>query len=181
MKPLTLRERRLVAIGLLIALLAFVYLGVVTPLLSGFAERAERRDTLSAQFAQNERMIARIAGLRRTAETLSRDQSRFTLAAPNAEAAGERLKERLGSALERAGGELRSTETVEAPQGWTRAAAAGQMTNDQIVTMLERLQNEPPYLAIEALTIIADRALVSGKLDRMDVKLEASIPFADQR
>lgn len=178
MKPLTARERRLVAVGLLVALVALAWLGVVQPILAGFDTRAERRDSLILQYGQNERLIARIPALRRAAEQ-SRDMRReFAVDAANAEQASERLKERLEAALAKAGGELRATESAEAPAGWVRAGASATVSNDQLVRWLAALRNEPPYLAMESLTISADRALNSNHLDLMDVQVEAAIPFA---
>jgi len=179
MKPLSSRERKLVAIGLLIAALALVWLGLVQPIAGGFASRAGQREQLATQYAQNERLIARIAGLRRVAEEQRRSRSAFAIDAPNAEQASERLKERLEASLLKAGGELRATESVEAPPGWARASITALVTNEQLVDWLGRLANEPPYLSMESLTVGADRALNSNRLDLLDVKLEAAIPLGN--
>jgi type II secretory pathway component PulM len=177
MRPLSPRERRLVAIGLLVLAFAMVWLRLVQPLASGFAERAERREQLCARYAQNERLVGRIAALRRTAEAQQRQSSAFSVAAPNAEQAGERLKERLEASLAKAGGELRSSESVETAPGWVRASVTAVVSNDQLLDWLGQLTNEPPYLAMESLTIGADRAINSNQMDLLDVKLEASIPL----
>lgn len=177
MKPLTVRERRLVAIGILVAVLALAWLGVVQPIVAGFGARAERREALIAQYGQNERLIGRIGRLRRAAEESRALRRDYAIDAPSAEQAGERLKERLEASLAKAGGELRATESAEAPAGWVRAGASAVVTNDQLVKWLAALANEPPYLAMESLTISADRALNSNHLDLMDVQVEAAIPF----
>ena len=51
------------------------------------------------------------------------------------------------------------------------------MPLDRLVKLLTLLQNQPPYLVIESLSIGADDALVSQKAEPLDVKIEASIPF----
>lgn len=175
MRPMSARERKLVAIGLLVAAVALIWLGLVQPIYGSFANNAERRTELRLQYAQNERLIARTSALRRAAEEQKRLRVLYSLDAPNAEQAGELLKERLEASLEKVGGELRTTENVDAPSGWVRASATALVSNDQLTVWIGLLNNEQPYLAMESLTIVADRALNSGRLDLMDVKIEVSI------
>jgi general secretion pathway protein M len=175
MKPLSARERKLVAIGLLVAAFALFWLALVRPIYGSFVENAERRTELRQQYAQNERLIGQVSGLRFAAEEQGKLQTLYTLDAPNAEQAGELLKARLEASLEKAGGELRATESVDASNGWVRASATALVSNDQLTAWLGMLNNEQPYLAMETLTIVADRALNSGRLDLMDVKIEVSV------
>lgn len=174
MKPLSTRERKLVAIGLLVATFTLFWLALVRPIYGSFVANTDRRIELRQQYAQNERLIGQISGLRRAAEEQGKQQSLYALNAPNAEQAGERLKERLEASLEKAGGELRATESVDAPNGWVRARSTALVSNEQLTAWLGMLNNEQPYLAMESLTIVADRALNSGRLDLMDVKIEVS-------
>lgn len=178
MKPLTARERRLVAVAIALALAALAWLGLVRPVLGGFVERTQQREQLAARFEQNERMIARIAMLRRAAEQQRRSAADFALPAASAEEGAELLRVRLGESLTAAGGELRSGEPIEAPAGWVRASAGGVMSYAQMVAWLERLGRERPYLVIETLVVGADRSINSNRLDQLDVNVEASIPLA---
>ena len=175
MKPLTARERKLVAIGLLFAAFAIFWLGLVSPIYGIFSANAERRAELQQNYTQNERLIARITSLRRTAEEQRSFQSQYTIKAANAEQAGELLKERLETSLSKVGGELRSTESDTAQSGWAQASATALVSNEQLMAWLTMLNNEQPYLVVESLNIVADRALNSGRLDLMDVKIEVSI------
>lgn len=179
MKSLSSRERKLVAIGVLIALLALGWLGVIQPIINGFSERAARREALVMQYSQNLRLIARIELLRRAAEDQRKRSGAYAIFAPSAEQASERLKERLEASLIKAGGELRSTESVDTRQGWVQANAAATVSNDQLVRWLGLLGTDEPYLAMESLTVAADRALNSNRPDIMDVKIEVSIPLGD--
>lgn len=177
MRTLSARERKLLAIALVLAAVAFVWLALVQPLVSGFSERAERRAQLSQDYVQNERLIGRIAVLRRAAEAQRSKAADYAIAAENAGQAGELLKTRLAESFGRAGGELRAADAVESKSNWVRAGVTGVMSYDQLIALLDRLPQEPPYLVLEALSVNADRAVNSNNLDLMDVHLEASIPF----
>ena len=175
MKPLTARERKLVAVGLLVVAFALFWLALVQPLYGIFAGNAERRIELQQNFRQNERLIARISTLRRAAEEQQKTQWQYAIKAQNAEQASEVLKARLESSLAKVGGELRSTEHVEASAGWAQASATALVSNEQLTNWIYLLNKQQPYLVVESLNIVADRALNSGRLDLMDVKIEVSI------
>ena len=49
---------------------------------------------------------------------------------------------------------------------------------DQLTKFLGDLQNQSPYLVITNVTIAADRAFQSGRLDIMDVKVDVAIPYS---
>jgi len=178
MKPLTPRERKLVAVALLLAALALAWLALIAPVFAGFAAREARAQDLALRHAQNERLIARIPQLRRAAEAQARQRAVFALVAAGPVPAGELLKERLEAALVAGGGELRGSEVVETRAGWVRASASGVVSNDQLVAWLGRLSTQQPYLVLESLSVGADRTINSNRADLMDVKLEASIPLA---
>lgn len=177
MKAMSPRERRLVALLILIAAVAALWLGVLHPLFSGFSERAEQREDLRQRYAANERLIARIPRLRRSAEAIERSRADYGLAASDAAQGGELLRERLETTLGGAGGELRASEVLEGEQGWARAAVSASVRNDQLLAWLAALTGQPPYLAVENLTISADRATTSNTLDLMEVRIEATIPL----
>lgn len=177
MKAMSARERKLVAVAILLAVVALAWLGVIAPLASGFSERAERREELRARYAANERLISRIPRLRRAAEQIEARRAAFGIAAADAVQASDHLRERMEAALSASGGELRGSEVIEAEDGWARARVSGSVSNDQMVAWLSALTVSAPYLSIESLTIGADRAANSNELDRMDVQVEATIPI----
>ena len=174
MMGLSLRERRLIAILVLIAMIAFVSLVIVSPIVSGFASRADERVRLTQTFAANERLIASLPRLRAQAERLKLADANYHIVAPNAGVALETLKERLAEQIAVSGAELKSMQDVPDRPGWVRAWAECRLTLPQLLGLLEKLQNDPPYLLITTLTISADRATQSGKLDALDVRIEAA-------
>jgi general secretion pathway protein M len=177
MRTLNLRERKLVAVLILLALIGLCYLLIVAPIVSGFATRAELREQLALRYAHNQRNIAGIPRLRRQAERQRGAISAFVVEARSAEAGRERIKERLQSAIGRTGGELREARDAEGRPGWARVGVSARLTLPQLTRLLAELQNQPPYLVIESLTVGADDALVTGQSSLMDVELDVSIPL----
>lgn len=176
-RPLSARERKLVAIALLIAVIAAIQLIVVGPILSGFAEREALRATLTQRYAYNERLIASVPRFRRQAETQRRQVRAFVIGARDEAHANAQLTERLRDTVGTAGGEFLASELPTAAAGTARVAVTMRMTLDQLVALLDRLQNDRPLLVIESLNVAADQALVDGALTPLDIRLEVSIPF----
>jgi len=177
-RALSARERKLIAVALLLAAIAGLYLLVLQPILGGFAARAERRETLLAEYAHNDRTIASIPRLRRSVERNADQLQRFVIHAPDADRAGLLLEDRLRRAVEAAGGEFQSSEHAPTPAaGSVQARASARLTLAQTVMLLEQLQNTPPYLAIDALTLTAEDALSSTIIGPLEVRLDVSVPF----
>jgi hypothetical protein len=176
MNSLTARERKILAIGILVGVIALIWFVIIAPIMGGFSERAAERERLSARFAGNERLIANIPRLRKAVEKGSADFRNFRIEGESFAVVTEALKERLGAQVAASGGELRAIQEVDDKPGWVRAWVESRMTLPQMIASLEKLQNQPPYLAVTTLTISADRALQSGKLDLMDIRIEAASP-----
>lgn len=172
------RERRLVAILILIAGIAAIWLGLISPLWNGFSSRAEERVLLQQQLVRNDRQIATIARLRRSAEQQKLSKEDYRTAGETASAATENLKERLTTVIAAGGGDLRAVQDVSDRPGWARVWVEAKMTLPQLVGALTQIQNQTPYLAVNGVTVSADKALQSGTLDIMDVRIEVSSPIA---
>lgn len=177
MTSLSLRERRLIAILVLLAMIAALWLGLISPLIGGFASRADETRQLQQLFARNERQVAAIPALRRNAELQKLVDTDFRTPGDTVASATENLKERLGNTVTAQGGELRAVQDVSDRPGWARVWVEGRMSLAQLVSTLTRVQNQKPYLVINSVTVSADRALQSGKLDIMDVRIEVSSPI----
>lgn len=177
MRPFSLRERKLVAVLILLALIGLCYLLIVGPIASGFAARAEFRQQLGLRYAHNQRTIAAVPRLRRQAERQRAAVSAFVIEVRSIEAGREQLKQRLQQDIGRIGGELREPRDAEGRPGWARAGVSARLTLAQLTRLLAELQNQPPYLVVESLTVGADDALVTGQSSLMDVELDVSIPL----
>ena len=182
MTNLSDRERRLVAILILIALIALGWLAVAAPILSGFEARAAERERLALVQASNQRLIDNVAQLRRQAEAQRADRTRFHLIAPSRDAAAEQLKDRVSSLIGDAGGEVRALQDVETAEGRIELRIEARVADAALARLLERLQNAEPLMVVRALSVAAPNApgangsaLSSSNLDiRLDVSASHS-------
>ncbi len=177
MTALSLRERRLVAVAILFALLAALLYGIILPVVDGFSDRAAARTELLERYARDERAVTQIASTRRAAEGQRGDAARYRLDGTNAALAADGLRTRIGTAVAAAGGELRSAEDVAAAPGFIRVRTDCRVTTGQLSALLAGLQRSAPLLTIETLTVTADQALQTGRAAPMDVRLEISAPY----
>ena len=177
MRALSKRERCLVALDLLAVAIALAWLGIVQPLVDGFVARAAERERLTALYQRNERLIGRAGSLRRVAERQRAGIADVAMRAGNAELATEMLKERLTAMLEGAGGQVQLVQGSAPRSGWVGAMAQVRLTNPQLVDAFSRIGTARPFVTFEKLSVAADRALVTGNLDIMDVQIEIAAPF----
>ncbi|MFM9827775.1 MAG: type II secretion system protein GspM [Sphingomonas sp.] len=178
MAQLSARERRLIAVLLLVAAVAVAWVAVVAPIIDGFAARAAEHERLRAVFAANGRLVANIPRLRRLAEAQRAQTGSFQIVAGDAVAAQEILKERLSSAVERAGGTTTATEDVEGDAGWVQAWVQARATQAQMIRVLADLQNSTPYLVVTSVAVSADRAGQSDGSASSDGTLDIRIEVA---
>lgn len=176
MSSLNQREQRLIAVLILLLLMASVWLALLTPLLDGYAARRAERVQVAETYQRNERLIAAMPRIRRQFEAQRIDRARFTLAATSRETGADLLRQRLQRSFEQSGASLSSVGDAPAPGHWVAASAEGAASLDQLVRLLAALHNEPPFLVVTGLTVVADRAFQSGKLDVMNVKIDVAIP-----
>lgn len=181
MRPLSPRERKLIALLILVLAVSLVLTVVIGPLVSGFAERAARREALVQTFQANERRIASLAALQAEAERQVGEMRARFIAAPDAEEAGETLRERIETIALTIGGDVKASEAIPAEQGWARAAIDARLSHAQLAVLLARLDAARPALAVDGLTVIADDALTNSRSDLLDVRLEATAPFVPAR
>lgn len=178
MNTLSDRERRLVAILVLVALITLGWLAVVSPILSGFEARAAERERLALVQASNQRLIDNVARLRRQAEAQRVDMARYHVIAANPEAAAETLKDRIAALIGEAGGEVRALQDVEAEAGRIALRIEARLSDDQLVRLLERLQNAEPLLVVRTLSVsaaVAPGAAASAPSSRkLDIRLDVA-------
>jgi len=181
-RPLTARERRLVAIALLLAALAVVWFLIVGPFVGGFFDRAAERRQLIASHQRNERTMASIPVWRKAAEAQRKRAGRFAISAQSEQFAADALKERLASLATDEGFQITAMQDLDAdttaPEAKVRADL--QISLTQLNESLRRLETEGPYV-VEYLSVSADRALATGRASRLLVRLEVGAPWRAAR
>jgi hypothetical protein len=182
LRPLTARERRLVAIALLLAAIALAWFLIVGPYVGGFFDRAAQRRDLMAGYQRNQRIMASIPVWRRLAETQRNTAQRFAIPAQSEQLAVEALKERLARLAAEEGFQITAMQDLDAdtPTGEAKVRADVQLSLTQLHESLRRLETEGPYV-VEYLSVSADRALATGRSSRLAVRLEISTPWRSTR
>ena len=183
MRPLNPRERRLLAVGLLLGAMAVVWLGIIAPLVGGFFDRAAERRQLLATYQRNQRIMASIPVWRAGAAEQRRGAPRFAIIAPSEQLAVENLKERLLRLANDEGFTVTAMQDLQAgaPNGKVRVRADLQLSLTQLYESLRRLETEGSYVVVEYLSISADRALQTGRLSPMAVRLEVTAAWRAPR
>jgi general secretion pathway protein M len=182
-RPLTARERRLLALGLLVLAIGLAWLVVIGPIVGGFVDRAQQRRELWAAHQRNDRLIGSLPALRALAEAQSRLAPRFETAAPSEAAASEAFKDRLRRIATDEGFTIRGIEDLptDAPAGVVKVRADLTLTLNQLYESVRRLQSEDAYVVVDYLSVTADRSLAAGRLAPLDVRLELSTAWRPTR
>lgn len=181
MRPLSPRERKLMAVLILVLAVSLVLTLVISPLVFGFAERAARREALIQTFHANEQRIAALTALQAEAERQKGEMRVLFLSAPDAAEASETLRDRIETVTQDLGGDIKSSDALPAEQGWARAGIDARLSHAQLAALLARLDALKPALALDTLTVIAEDALTNSRSDLLDVRLEATAPFVPAR
>ena len=178
MRPLQPRERQIVALGVLAAVLVVVWFGLVQPIVGGFIDRAEERSDLLETYKRNEKVLAGISVWRAQANQQNMTAAQYAIVAPTKVLAAENLKQRLTRLASSVGGSVQTMAELpaEGPEGWVRVRADMQLTMSQLYKSLNRLENEAPYVVVGYVSVVADRAVQTGHLATMDVRIEVSAP-----
>ena len=157
---------RLLALGLLAALLIGSYVLVVVPLLGTYEDNAaaiEQAETIlrrqQALAAQQPQLIERLEEAKAQA-----DAAAGYLQGPSDALAAAQLQDRVKEVVEASGGELRSTrilpaEDVDASPGTRRTALRVQMmvSIEGLAEILYGLESGQPYVLIDELTVRSQR------------------------
>jgi general secretion pathway protein M len=179
MNGLTQRERRLIAVLILVALVAGGWFLAISPVLAGFGQRQAERQALLALYQRNQRLLDAVPVWRAEAERQKRSASTFAMVATSDLQAQEALRDRISSTLLASGASAPSVQDRQGDTrpGWIGARAEVQLTQDQLNQSLRRLETEEPYVVVDYISITAERSFRSGRAEPVDVRLDVSAPF----
>ena len=177
MKTPNAREQRLIAVLILVAAVALVWLGIVQPILDGFAERREARAQLLMQHQRNQQIAASLPLLRAAARRQRADAPRFALPARNQEEATERLRDLVRRTALRHEIVTKMSQGADGKAGWASLRVTMVVGMAPFARFLADVQNEQPLILIGATSIAANAAFQAGTAAPMEVQLEISAPF----
>lgn len=179
MNRLSPRERKLVAIGLLVLALAIAWFALISPVADGFVQRAQERRNLLATYQRNQRLLDAMPVWRAQAEAQKRGAAGYAIVAPSQAQGQDQLNQRIAAALTFDGAPPPTAQDLQAdvPAGWIGARADAQLTLPQLVAGLRRLESEVPYVVVERLSISGEQAFHTGRAGPLDIRLEVSAAF----
>lgn len=177
MRRLNPRERRLVAIALLLAALVLPYLLIVAPIVDGFSARAAERAQMAQQLEHDRRMLGSVGVWRARAQAQRLDRASYALAATSPAAASEAAIQRVSASLQAVGGKVRSVREQPGSAGQVHVRAEAQLSLTQLAAVLKVVGNQKPCIVVEGLSIAADQAAAAGRLSPMDVRIDLAVPY----
>jgi general secretion pathway protein M len=174
--------QRLLAVGLLIAALSLIVLGIVLPTMSRYAalESGIADNELALRrFEEVTKRLPRLEAERKTLQQALAAQDGF-LKAPNDSLAAAELQARIKSAVEKSGGELKSIQTLPArdEKGFRRITARVEvMGNDStLMRIWYDMESGVPFLFIDNFDIearsVVRRDRTQPPLIALDVRFE---------
>lgn len=168
------RERRILALGLLLGALLVLVLGIVKPVIDRYSLYQHAIEDLTLR-------IERLGGVAKTAPELGRRvdalsdavrTSGLTLERETPALAAADMQRRLSDLVTEHGGEVRSTQMVPSvsEEGFTRVAIRVQMNGDSAVLagILESVESERPLVFLDSIRV---RALQQRVFPRRAVNL----------
>lgn len=177
MKTPSVREQRLIAILILVGAVALIWLGLVQPILGGFAERREARQQLLLQHERNQQIAASLPLLRAAARKQRADAPRFALPARTNAEAVERLRAIVRRTAARHMIVTKMSQSGEDKMGWAALRVNMVVGLDPFARFLADVQNEQPLILITSTSMAANAAFQSGTAAPMEVQLEISAPY----
>ncbi len=177
MNRLALRERRLIALGILVLLIALAWFALVRPVLAGFDAREEERQRLLLTYARGERVIGAMRATRAAIRSQHLAAADYAIEAPSAALATDLLRERVVALARAQKATVASVQETQAPPGSVAVRADFTLPTERVGPLLAAVQNDRPWLIVEQFGVTADRALETARSAPVDVRLDLSVRF----
>ena len=181
MRPLMPRERKLIALAIVLALGAVAWSVVAAPVIQGFVDRSAERDVLRTEYVRNARLSAGYETWRGQLADQKSSDMQFAVAGANQQVASAALAARIEQMVLLSGGIPKAVQPVAGTsENEIRVRASLELTMEQLYRTLKQLEVGVPYVVVEYLSIRADRALQTDHLGPMDVRLDVSAQYRPQ-
>lgn len=175
------RERRLLAVGLLVLALALVWLAIVRPILAGFEAREDEREQLLTTYARGERVIGAMRATRAALRAQRAGAADWALSAPSPALATDILRELVLNAARANRATVASVQEAQAQPGTVAVRADLTTTPDKLGPLLVALENIRPWPVVEQFNVVADRSLEVATGAAVDVRVDLSVRFDASR
>lgn len=172
---LTARERRLLAIGALVLVLAVTWLVAVRPLIAGFADRAAERRRISQELATGRALLAQRPVWQARFRRLAEDSADF--GPGDADAAATRTTDQVLSAAAAQGAPVNAIQPQAGTAGLAWMGVEMRADLPQAVTILKTLERAKPYLVVGSVSLTADPQAAAGRAGAMNVMVDIGAPY----
>jgi len=181
MMGLSLRERRLLALAILVAVVASVWLAGVVPILNGFAARQEARDAAIDTLRQNVRAIAAYKETRLKLADLRRMAPSWAVLAASPPAATEQARARVSRAVADSGGVLEALRDQPGRSDLIQLQGDARIDLIGLQTLLRHLEDDHPAGVVSALIVAAPDATTAQHASSLQVRFDVSFSYVPSR
>lgn len=175
------RERRLIALGLLVLAFALAWFVIVRPIQAGFADREDEREQLLTTYARGERVIGAMRATRAALRRQRAGAPDWALDASSPALATDLLRETVLNAARAQHATVASVQETQAQPGTVAVRADLTTTPDRVAALVVALENLRPWPVVEQFNIVADRALEAPGGAPIDVRVDLSVRFNASR
>ncbi len=178
MSGLTERERRLLALGLLVAALAAAWLGIAAPIIGGFSTRRAERAQFTLELERDRRLAHVFPRLRAEQAALAQEAGAYAFQTADAATARSVGEARLAALVTASGGTLHAVRDEAADAGQVRLRADAALTLHGLVGLLAALRSSRPFAVIEALTVSSGEASAPQTPAPLEMRIDVVYAYA---
>jgi len=181
MIEMSVRERRLLALGILVLVVAVIWVGGISPILNGFASRKEARDIAIETLRHNARAIAGYKAVRLQLEEVRRTVPNWALEATSLPAATELARKRVTQAVAASGGFLDALRDQPGRDDLITMQVDTRIDLLGLENLLGHLENDRPTGVVNNISVSAADATTALPASSLQVRLEVSYSYIPPR
>ncbi len=181
MMNLSLRERRLLALAILVAVVALVWLAAVVPILNGFAARQDARETAVETLREDGRAVAAYQDIRLKLADLRRTAPAWAVVAASAPAATEQARARVNRAVADSGGVLEALRDQPGRPDLIQLQGDARIDLIGLQALLRHLEADHPAGVVSALVVAAPDATMAQHAPSLQVRFDVSFSYVPSR
>jgi hypothetical protein len=181
MMDMSLRERRLLALAILVAVVAFIWLAAVVPILNGFAARQDAREAAVATLRQNARAIPAYHDTQLKLAALRRAAPAWAVLAASPPTATELARARVSRDVADSGGVLEALRDQPGRPDLIQLQGDARIDLIGLQVLLRHLEEDHPAGVINALIVAAPDATAGQHASALQVRFDVSFSYVPSR